>query len=615
MKQTTLLSTALLASGLFAQQLTLSPVLVTAPTRVAEPLAQTTSDIEVITSDEIAADDDQSVAEALHTLPGVSYAQNGGYGQPASIYLRGLPTDKTLVLIDGIRFNDPTSLNGAAYEHLLTQGVSRIEVLEGAQSGIWGADASAGVIAISSWSPEHEGLNADAMLEGGSYRTLRYGLNLGYKTHRYDFALSSAALLSEGYSAMVPPHEDPSDYEKDGYRNYTNHLKIGLNISDDDRIETSFMNIAAHDDYDGDSNFSASIATKANNATYTTTSKTRLYGLNYRHSASWGAVKLYASRSDFSRDYPQGFTHAYDGSVLTYGAQGTYRYAKSAQMVAGVEQNRFKHKNTIARDYRNDALFLNNHNSFGGFWGGKTILSEAVRYDRYNAFSNRFTYRVGIKHIAKRIPHFWASANYGTGYNVPTLYNLYGPYVGNPNLHPEKSRSFDLTLHYRTLQATYFHQSLKEMIDYVYDPATFTGSYENVSGKSTFEGVELSWSQEFSDLSSRIGANYTWLRTRDKEGKALIRRPKNSANLTYDYLGIPNTRIGLQLHCVGKRMEYTGAKMGGYALLHLSADYAYSDRIDLYAKVQNALDKRYETAATYSVPGRALFAGIRYLLP
>ncbi|OQX74276.1 MAG: hypothetical protein B6D59_03020 [Campylobacteraceae bacterium 4484_4] len=613
---TLLLSSSLFASLLLAQSATLPSILVTTPTKTLQPIEETTSNVDLVTSEEISEKGYQTIPEALHTLPGISYAANGGYGQPSSIYLRGFKTSKLLVLIDGIRLNDPTSLNGAAFEHLLSANIAQIEVVKGAQSGIWGADASAGVINIVTQNLVREGTNLSLLAEYGTHNTFRYGAMIGYKEKRFDIALKSSGLFSHGITAIVPPHSDVDDYEDDHYRNNTHHLKLGLNPGENDRIEASYMVISATTDYDNDPNWSATLAAKANNPTYTTRSKTQLYGLNYRHSFSKGDLKLYANRSDFTRKYPQEmFGKAYDGSVDTWGFQGHLTYRENGTLVAGAEQNRFKHENEIDHSYRNDGLFVTNTNTLEGVIGGKTILTESLRYDRYDAFSNKFTYKVGLKHFHKHIPGFWTSLNYGTGYNVPSLFHLYGPFGANPDLDPEKSRSFDITAHYKGVQITYFYNTLDEMIDYVMtDPTTYSGHYENVSGKSKFEGVELSWQKAIESIDSVFNFNYTWQRPRDKEGKALIRIPKNSANLSFDYYGIKDTHLGTQLHFVGKRTEYTGAKMGGYTLVDLSGDYSYSNGLDLFMRISNLLDKRYETAATYATPGRAVYAGIRYRL-
>ncbi len=614
-RYTLLLSSSLLASSLLAESATLPTIYVTAPTKTLQPLRDTTANVDLITAEEIDEYHYRTVPEALRTLPGVSYAANGGYGQPSSVYLRGFRSNKLLVLIDGIRFNDPTSPSGAAFEHLLASNIARIEVVKGAQSGVWGADATAGVIDIITKSPAKEGMSFALGAEYGTYDTFRFGALFGYKTKNFDIAMESSGLFSDAFSAMVPPHADADDFEDDHYRNDTNHLKLGFNLSDADRVEATYMVINTTTDYDNDPDWSATIETKANNAAYASHSKTQLYGANYRHSGDWGDMKLYASRSDFHRVYPQEtFGGTYDGLVDTWGVSGHLKYSTNGSIVAGAEQNRFKHENDIDRSYRNDGIFLTNTNTLEGFVGGKTILTESLRYDRYDAFSNKFTYKVGLKHFHKHIPGLWTSLNYGTGYNVPTLTQLYGPFGNNPNLDPEKSKSFDITAHYKELGVTYFYNTLDDMIEYVMDPTTYEGGYENRSGKSKFEGVELSWQKEIESIDALLNLNYTWQRPRDKEGKALIRIPKHSANLSFDYYGLANSHLGCRLHYVGKRMEYTGAKMGGYALVDLVGDYDYGKNLSLFVRAANLLDKRYETAATYATPGRTLTAGIRYRL-
>ena len=145
---TSLVASFFLATNLFSTD-TLETITVTSATKTEQSIKDVTSNIDVITAEDIEARKFKTVVEALQTLPGIQVSSSGGLGQLSQIYLRGMGTDKTLVLIDGIRYNDITTPNGAAnFEHLMINDIERIEVIKGAQSSIWGADASAGVINI-----------------------------------------------------------------------------------------------------------------------------------------------------------------------------------------------------------------------------------------------------------------------------------------------------------------------------------------------------------------------------------------------------------------------------------------------------------------------------------
>jgi vitamin B12 transporter len=125
-------------TNLFSAQ-SLEPITVTSATNSTQSIKDVTSNIEVITKEEIEERHFTNVSEALNTLSGVSIISNGGLGSSSSVYLRGNDSKRVLVLIDGIRYNDITGLSGAPFEHLMIDDIEQIEVVKGAQSGIWGA--------------------------------------------------------------------------------------------------------------------------------------------------------------------------------------------------------------------------------------------------------------------------------------------------------------------------------------------------------------------------------------------------------------------------------------------------------------------------------------------
>ena len=140
-------SVLLATTNLFSAQ-NLETIEVISATKSTQSIKDVTSNVEVITKDEIEEKHFTTVTEALNTLPGISITSNGGLGTSSSVFLRGFTSSRILVLIDGIRYNDVTSSSGAPFEHLMIGDIEQIELIKGAQSGVWGADASAGVINI-----------------------------------------------------------------------------------------------------------------------------------------------------------------------------------------------------------------------------------------------------------------------------------------------------------------------------------------------------------------------------------------------------------------------------------------------------------------------------------
>ncbi len=601
-----LMSASLYASGTETTQL--SPVVIT-PAKTAEPLTLVTSDISVITSDDIKERGFTTVDQLLATLPGIQVQSNGGPGQSASVRIRGFDTNRVLVLIDGIRYNDPTLIGGAAnFAHLLTDDIARIEIIRGPQSGVWGADASAGVINIITKKAEKEGFSATLFGEYGSFNTKKYGLNTAYKKGPFDASLDIVRFDSDGFSAIAPDEENLDDYEDDAYKNSTVNLRLGYRITDNDKVSGTLNYIDATTDYDG---YDANFKPDPDDSNSSVDTKEQLARIDYTHTFEKGSLSLYGAQSRFKRELATGFTKLYKGRVDEAGINGRYDYTGEGFLVAGLDQKRFKDEAVIDNSYKNQGFFLTNNNSFNGMIDGTTIMTESLRYDKFDAFDNRMTWKVGLKHIHEKIRGLWTAFNYATGYNVPTLYQLYSPY-GNPGLNPEKTKGFDITANYKGAQVTYFDNSIDDMIDFGPDY-----KYANISGKSSFKGVELSYSGSYAPLSLSYGANYTWLKAEDKDGKDLPRRAKNSANVTLDYYGIPDAHIGLLAKYVGKRKKSPydidpTRDDSAYTVVDFNGDYRVTKRFSLYARVENLLDKTYQDISGYATSPRAFYAGFRY---
>ncbi len=614
-RKLSLLLSVALSSAVYALDIRLQDIVVTTATKSPVSLRSLTANVDVITAEDIQEGAFLTLGDLLKTRAGIQMNRNGGLGKSTSLFLRGMDSKRTLVLVDGVRYNDPTSLSGAQFEHLLLDDVAQVEIVKGAQSGIWGADASAGVINIVTKKAQKEGLGATVGAEYGSYNTQKYTLDATYKQKMFDIAFGFERLDTDGFSAKVPEGADVDDFEDDGYTNNTTNLKAGVNLTENDRVEAFFDYIDAKSDYDG---YNSDPVAAANDAESSLKSKEKFYGVSYTHAVDKNSYRLYANRSDFSRKYSKGFTKDYDGSVDEAGLNAVVNYMKEGTLSAGLDYKKFSHENKIDNDYTNQGVFLTNSNTFDALISGKTIFSQSLRYDKYDAFDNRFTYKVGVKHIHENIKDFWTSANYATGYNVPTLYQLYDGFYGNKNLKPEKTKAFDITANYKGFGVTYFQTKVEDMIDYVTtDFVTFAGEYQNLSGESTFKGVEVSYEGGIDTIDLVYGVNYTYLKTEDKDGKELPRRAKNTANLSLDYYGLANTHIGTLVHYVGKRKKSMYDKNAAvdyksYTLVDLSADYTYNSAVTLYAKVENALDKTYQHITGYATPQRSFYVGFRY---
>jgi len=596
-----LLTTLLLNTNLIAEE-KLEDITVTSATKTTQNLNDVTSNVNVITSQEIEERHYTTVVEALNSLPGISFRINGGLGTTSSLNLRGMKSNKVLVLIDGIRQNDNTGLNGAPFAHLLATDIERIEVIKGAQSGIWGADASAGVINIITKSAQ-KGLNFNISQEFGSFRTSQTNANLSYKTDKFYFKINHSNLDSKSFTAYAPKGINIDNFEDDAYSNKTTNLKAGFSITPTNKFDISHTIIDANGNYDDAYNKNAN-STVTKNRT-----KDKFSSINFNHIDSFNELNIYAKKSTFDRASTSAFgTYPFKGEVNEYGLSSKIPYLRESFLLIGGDYKKFEHQSGLNKDYNNKALFITNNNKISTSIGN-TIVTESVRYDKYSDFKNKTTGKIGIKQNFNDYNDLSLSANYGTAYNIPTLYNLYGSYVGNSNLTPESTKSYDLTITYKDFSVTYFNSKIDNAIDYDF----VTYNYQNLIGTSKIKGYELAYNNTLFDILA-FNLAYTHLNTEDNNGQTLARQPKQSVKFGLDYYGFENLHLGLNGEYVGERYDDAnkqGQQTGKYTVANFVTNYEVDKHLSLYGKVDNITDKYYQTINNYATSPRAFYAGMK----
>ncbi|MCT7446817.1 TonB-dependent receptor plug domain-containing protein [Aliarcobacter skirrowii] len=592
MKKTniSLVASFLLATNLYSQTTTLETITVTSATKSEQKLKDVTANVDVITAEDIEDRKFKTVAEALNTIPGIQVSPSGGIGQQTSVFLRGMDSHRTLVLIDGVRYNDITTPNGTAnFEHLMINDIERIEVIKGAQSSIWGADASAGVINIITKSAK-DGTHGNVTIEYGRYNSKTAKANISHKDKNFDAKLSATRVDTDGFSAKVPKDEKLSKYEDDGYENTTANLKLGYNFDENNRVSTSYEIIDTKVDYD---NFPDDKASQAKTKTY-------LANLTYENKNDIALTKVYTNYTDIKREYSFG---EYEGNVEEYGVNTSIDYLSSSNVTMGADYKDFEDKE-MSKDYDNKGIFISNTNKF---FDDKTIFTQALRYDRYSDFENKTTGKIGIKQYI--VDDLNISANYGTGYNVPNLYQLNDVWVGNDTLQPEKTKSYDISIEYKGFSITYFNTKIENMIT----SNSITYAYEQIEGTSKIKGTEIAYKNEVVE-DTFLNLSYTNLSAKNDKDEYLAKRAKNKVGFGVDYYGLKDFHFNVNGEYIGDRYDKVnkqGAKTGNYTIWNAVIDYQANKNFSTYLKLDNIFNKDYQIVDGYATSQRAAYLGIK----
>ncbi len=607
-----ILALSLIGSALFAEGNKLEEIVVSA-TKVSQKIEDTTALVQVITKEEINERHYSSVLQALNSFAGVGFTQEGGIGGLTKLYIRGMGGSRVLVLVNGVRFQDPSSKYGADFSRLMLSDVERIELISGAQSGVWGADASAGVINIIT-SQATEGIHSEIKLQYGSFNTKELGVSTSYKDKKYEAKLSVDQYQTDGYSAQSPYGSDLDDYEDDDYLNRTIDLSLGYNISDTDKITAQVMDIFTQNNND-----TYTVGNGTENADMEVETKTRLYNVAYSKKVANQEINLRYNRSKFEKDEldaTKGVKN-YEGTTdevelhdtITYGSKKRdYLLLGASYKTDNIDITEVDLSHS-SHDIDSNALFLTNSNSINKF-----IITESLRRDDYSNFGSKVTGKVGLKYAINR--DLAIKTNYGTAYNAPSLLMILNPNgKSNENLEAEDTRSFDITTEYKGASLTYFYNTVENLISY--DKKAL--QHINIEGTSTFKGLEAKYATAIGD-DFYLDLSYTYLSAKDKNGIDLRRRVKDTYKISADYYLNERLNFNFNGEYIGERYDdmlsikdpskTKGRQTGKYFVGNFVTNYEINDNLNSYFKVNNIFDKYYQVVDGYSTSPRAFYVGM-----
>jgi vitamin B12 transporter len=563
-----------------------------------------TDNVTVITSEELSLKGITTVVDALNTIPGVSFTSSGGLGKQTNMYVQGMSNKYTLLMVDGVRYNDPSNTSGADFSHLLVGDIERIEVIKGSQSGVWGADAAAGVINIITKNAQN-GTHGIAGIEVGSYGHRSVNTSLSHKTDKFDVMLSVQRVTEDGFTTYAPNGEDIDQYEDDGYRNTTVNLQAAYWIDEHNRVEAGYHDINALNKYDG--SIPVYPYTMDPNSIQRGDFRQRSGYLTYKYFITNHAIETTLSKSAFTKkelDTTWGLSD-YKGEVPSIELKDTWKYYDNGTLVIGGSYEKRELTYTSVgedekeRDENSKALYLNNTNKFGNI-----VLIEALRYDKFSAFDDKVTSKVGTKYLFSDQCNIYA--NYGTAYKTPTMFEMiypWAPGASNFDLKPENIKSFNAGMQYAGFNMNFFRNEIEDLIRY------HTSKYVNIDGTSVFKGIELSYEHQLLNA-LLMGANYTYVDAKDKDGNRLTDIPRYQSSLYATYMPIKQIAWNMNGTYIGSRKDSSTEETGNYFVANTKVTYHATKDLDVYLKVNNLFDRYYQTVYGYASAERNYYMGV-----
>ncbi|PHS25012.1 MAG: hypothetical protein COA84_08305 [Robiginitomaculum sp.] len=577
------------------------------------PAAEVTAAISVIDGADMQALGTVFTADALRSVPGISVNRSGPAGALTQVRLRGSEANHVLVLIDGIEATNPFS-GAFSFATLPADGVSRIEVLRGEQSALWGSDAIGGVINIVT-TPSKTGNALGGFAEYGSFNTLRTGANAQTSFGKTRLFGNLSYGDSDGYDVSA------TGGDKDGYDNLTLHggFDTPLGAFADFKARTRFTR--AHSEFDADTDFDGrlndaplSLLQNQFDALAQINAQSLDGQLNHVLKTTYTTTEDVNGTSRSNGFRTQG-SYQLDGhwntgtithnvSLLGEGEREIYKNNGGV----GAFQNQ-KQRNTstaLAADYR--------------LVSGPLVLNASARRDTHSLFANANTWRVGGAYgfaaIGGRL-----RASAGQGIKNPGFFELFGFFpaffTGNPNLKAERSTGYELgwdqDFGTATVSISGYRSRLKNEI--FTDFGVFPATARNRTGISHRKGIEVEGEWTVSK-SLRLNGSTTFQRTTQNTVRE-IRRPKLLASASL-YWQNPDQPFGASLGADhnGAMMDtdfgtFSTITLKAYTLVHGTINFDLNEQIQLYVRGDNLLNEKYSDVFGFAGQKRGVYGGIR----
>jgi vitamin B12 transporter len=582
-------------------------------TRTEIPEEESPASVSVITSEDIEQKQIQRVSDALREVPGLSVVQSGAPGQLTSVFTRGLRSEHTQVLLDGIPVNQ--GLQGAFnFADLTTDDIDRIEIVRGPQSTLYGPRALAGVIQI--FTKQGDG-PPDITLseEGGTYDTFRETLESEGKIDGFDYSI--------GASRIDTDNARPNNQ----YRNSAAITNVGWSPNDQLRISSLFTYSLS------DIGLPNTIFDPKPMDNFLTERWLIAPHIDL-HIGDWWEHELIFSY-DEERQVNNPNEDGFIGPTRALFTRATIDYQNNLRPVSWLTlTSGFFYSNVDAEQERPFILqifgpqptFVSDYTqeTAGFLQATVTPIANLMfvaggRFDHFNQFGDVWTYRfAGSYKIDKTNTTLHSSV--ATGFSPPSSQDkIFG---NNFGLKPERDLGWDIGVEQRLWEgrvavgATYFHNDLSNLIG-------FNGLFDTLNlGAARTQGLEAELrAQPMADLI--FTASYTYLDTEktsssdisQPQGARLPRRPRNEIYVSGSYLWCRKLRTTAEAKFVNAREELN---FGGpnfdiedYSFVNIAAEYEINPHVSIFGRIDNLTNEHYAEVFGFPALGRAAYGGVK----
>jgi vitamin B12 transporter len=595
------------------------PVVVTA-TPVETPAEQLGASVSVVAGEDFQTYHYPTVDEALRSVPGVEVRRSGAYGKTTSVTIRGANANQVQVLVDGLRVKSPT-LGQVDLADISPDLIERIEVIRGAQSTLYGADAIGGVINIITRKGKGGPFQATVQQEVGNYDTLVSRATVYGAWKILNYALSASHFESNG------------QFQNDETDANAISARIGATLPWNSTLDFVFrynkndVGVPVKGVFPGPQPIHPIINRNARSQ-----SETTIWSLEGKtRPVEWwetrGRLARYENSAGFQDPVDPGvaldFATFSQVNVERREAEwvNSFFIGKWSTSSVGLEHRREigENRNTFRAASETQSVFFEQQLRFFD----RLFLTGGFRVEDNSVFGTTTTERGSLAFLIKETgTRLRGSA--GTGFRAPTFNDLFFPGFGNPDLQPEDSLSYDFGVDQKLwnnrirLGLTYFQNEFKNLIACCtpLPTAPFGGPF-NV-GRARSAGIEFTG--EVDVLPNLVASlNYTYT---DSENLAtdrpLPREPRHRWNIGLTWEPISKLSLFTQVHVVSEQFEQFGEVYNsGHTQVDIGGTWRILERmgwlrkLELTARVQNLLNEGYAEVRGFPALGINALVGLR----
>ena len=615
------------------------PIIVIAPSKKMQSISTVGTSVTILDETFFKKTNEFFLGDALSTTTtSANFFQSGGHGTVSAIQLRGIPKRYSTVYIDGIKMSDPSSVsNDFDFNNILTSQVSRVEILKGNQSSIYGSGAIGGTIHITTKKGK-PGFNKDLNYSIGSNNTHNLSTSLSGGDEKKNYYIGLQRFQSDGISQMT--HND----EKDRYRNngliasFSNKFSDTLELQSNARVAETYLQ------YDAEcvSNLFGCSPNRDHSeevdAVESSTNVSLIYKpiekLKNKFTVANTYIKrVYAAAAGSKNTLKDNYYG--DRYVLIY--QGSYNFNLDNSIVFGIEReddNIGYNKDMTGMEYR-DAYVISRYFDFQKRFTKNIYGTFGSRFDKHSLAGNEDSHRATLAYLFDN-KSTKLKGSYGTGFRYPSLYEFYfytsSGYDGNEKA--ENSESFDIGLEKSfsnidlNMDISYFNIKYHDVLEGWEASGWDAGNHP---GTVKTQGLELMTKWKFNKILN-FGFNYTYTSTydgaeQDDPNKSssytnaqLVRVPRNIINLSTDFKipGYKNLELTLNTKWSDMARDYGNGnrtfddeRIDDYFVNDLSIRYNLWNKYKMFLNITNILDEKYETTRDYSQMPRSFNFGFR----